>query len=228
VSASAGEIRILDRDREIIREIDRWRVCQGRHIKELVGFSGQRACDRRLRKLVQAGYIRRERILYGVAGIYKVTSKGARLEGLTTATNKIRVEQIRHDIAVLDTAIYFNKVHGVAFKDIRTEIELHRLDGFGIRKHRPDFIFKKNNKTSCVEVELALKSKDRFLNIISTNFMDYDKQIWIVPDLASKIAKTLEKSKTMYPNIDIIELSQIQEIQEKNQIKGNTEENKYE
>jgi len=201
---------VLERDREIIREIDRWRVCQGRHIRELVGFGGQRACDRRLRKLVQAGYIRREKILYGVAGIYGVTSKGAKLEGLGHARRKIRIEQIRHDIAVLDTAIYFNKVRGIAYSEIRTELELHRLDGFGVRKHRPDFVFKKDKKTTCVEIELALKSKNRFENIMGNNFMDYHKQIWIVPDIECKIAKTLQASKIMYSNIEIITLGQIQ------------------
>ena len=44
-------------------------------IKVLAGFDGQRACDRRLRKLIEAGYIKREKILYGVAGIYRNTSK---------------------------------------------------------------------------------------------------------------------------------------------------------
>ena len=70
-----SKIIIVDRDYKIIREIDRWRVCQGRHIKELVEFDGQRACDRRLRKLIEAGYIKREKILYGVAGIYSNTNK---------------------------------------------------------------------------------------------------------------------------------------------------------
>jgi len=81
VSKCVGsELVVLERDRKIIKEIDRWRVCQGRHIRELTGFSGQRACDRRLRKLVQAGYINKQKILYGVAGIYKVTSKGTKSE----------------------------------------------------------------------------------------------------------------------------------------------------
>ena len=209
-----SELVVLDRDRKIIREIDRWRVCQGRHIRELVGFSGQRACDRRLRKLVQAGYISKQKILYGVAGIYKITSKGAKLEGLGNSKNKIRIEQIRHDIAVLDTAIFFHKVREVAYSDIRTELELHRLDGFGMRKHRPDFVFKKDNKTVCVEIELALKSKNRFETIISNNFMDYDRQVWIVPDMECKIAKTLQNNRAMYTNIEIMTLEQIQ---------GNTE-----
>jgi len=210
----SSKLVVLKRDRRIIREIDRWRVCQGRHIRELVGFSGQRACDRRLRKLVQSGYIGREKILYGVAGIYRVTSKGARLEGLGNSKSKIRIEQIRHDIAVLDTAIYLSKAQEIEYKDIRTELELHRIDGFGIRKHRPDFVFKKDGKTICVEVELALKSKNRFENIISNNFMDYDRQIWVVPDLECKIAKTLLNSRTMYPNIQIMAIGQIQETKE--------------
>ena len=96
-----------------MREIDRWRVCQGRHIKELVGFDGQRACDRRLRKLMAAGYIKREKILYGVAGIYRNTARGAKIMGLPNIHRKIRVEQIMHDIAVLDTAIFFNKMHDI-------------------------------------------------------------------------------------------------------------------
>ena len=207
-----GEIRLLDRDRKIISEIDRWRVCQGRHIRELAGFSGQRACDRRLRKLVQAGYVERIKILYGVAGIYRITAKGAKLENrISDRKSKIRIAQIRHDIAVLDTAIYFHKIHTVAYSEITTEIQLHRQDGFGIRKHRPDFIFKKDDKTTCVEIELALKAKQRFENIMKDNFMQYDKQIWVVPDNESKIAKTLEKNKKLYANIEIMELSQIQE-----------------
>jgi len=209
-----SELVVLDRDRKIIREIDRWRVCQGRHIRELAGFSGQRACDRRLRKLVQAGYISKQKILYGVAGVYKVTSKGAKLEGLGNIKRKIRIEQVRHDIAVLDTAIFFHKVREVAYSDIRTELELHRLDGFGMRKHRPDFVFKKDNNTICVEIELALKSKNRFETIMSDNFIDYDKQIWIVPDIECKISRTLQNKKIIYTNIEIMTLDQIQ---------GNTE-----
>ena len=209
-------IRVLDRDRKIIREIDRWRVVQGRHIRELTGFSGQRACDRRLRKLIQAGYLTKTKILYGVAGIYRIASKGAQLEGLAKAISKIRLEQITHDIAVLDTAIYFNKKYGVKFNSMITEIQLHRQDGFGIRKHRPDFVFEKDNKTVCVEIELALKSKNRFENIMKTNFVEYDRQIWIVPSLQSKITKTLENRKIAYPNIEIMELGLIQpEKQEK-------------
>ena len=206
----------MERDKKIIKEIDRWRVVQGRHIKELVGFEGQRACDRRLRKLIEARYIKREKILYGVAGIYKATSNATKIveEKLSGVNRKIRIEQIMHDIAVIDTAIFFKKKEGIKFSDIKTEIELHRQDGFGVRKHRPDFIFQKDGKTICVEIELNLKAKKRFEKNIQDNFINYDHQLWVVPSLDSKIAKILEENKTAYPNIEILELSKIQKWEE--------------
>ena len=208
-------MRVMERDREIIRVIDRWRVVQGKHIKDLVGFDGQRACDRRLRKLIEAGYIKREKILYGIAGIYSNTNKAKKImaESLSGVNRKIRIEQIMHDIAVVETAIYISQKYEIKIKEIKTEIELHRQDGFGVRKHRPDFVFNKNGKTTCVEIELNLKAKNRFENNIINNFENYDKQIWIVTSLENKIARILEENKDKYPDIEIWELGEIQRIE---------------
>ena len=203
-------LELVERDKKIFREIDRWRIVQGRHIRELAGFSGQRACDKRLRKLIEAGYIKRERILYGIAGIYTMVRAVPEIGLLKKQHRKIKVEQITHDIAVLDTAIYFNKMHGVEFSNITTELELHRMDGFGQRKHQPDFIFTQNEKTTCIEVELSLKSKSRFLKNILDNFMTYDVQVWVVPSMRTKIAKTLQENRHKYTNIEILTLEEIE------------------
>ena len=48
-------------------------------------------------------------------------------------------------------------------------------------------------------------------NNIKNNFLDYDKQIWMVPSLESKIARVLKQSKTAYPNIVLLELDEVQE-----------------
>jgi len=47
-----SEIKLTERDEKIIRELDRWRVVQGKHIKHLAGFRGQRAvfCGRAIKK----------------------------------------------------------------------------------------------------------------------------------------------------------------------------------
>jgi len=204
-----GEIRLVERDYQIFKEIERWRVVLGRQIAELVGFTGLRACDQRLRKLIQAGYIERKKVLYGVPSIYSLTNKAKLLASLPMRSEKIRVEQIPHDIAVLDTAIYFHKVKSVLFEDMITEKQLHSLDGFGVRKHRPDFIITRNGKTFCVEVELSLKAKARLEAIIQDNFMQYDYQVWIVPDKVCKIYQILEDSQSKYTNIRILELQEV-------------------
>ena len=87
---------------------------------------------------------------------------------------------------------------------------MHRQDGFSNRKHRPDFVIA-DNKNICIEVEMNLKSKDRFTKNIKDNFMEYDKQIWIVPNNKRKIRDILEESKIIYPNIEICSLDEVQE-----------------
>lgn len=152
-------MRVTKRDELILQEIDRWRACGGRHIRFLAGFSGQRATDRRLRILMDAEYIERKKYLYGVPGIYFLTTKGKSLIQATARPEKVKVEQIVHDMTVLDTAIYFMHKQKLTLDDITTEKQLHQQDGFGVRKHRPDFVFQKDDETNCVEVELTLKAK---------------------------------------------------------------------
>ena len=205
-----SEFRLVDRDYRIFRELERWRVVLGRHIAELIGFTGLRSCDQRLSKLLKAGYLERKKILYGVPSIYSNTSKAKLLIQATARQDKIRVEQIPHDIAVLETAIYFHKLKGVPYEDMTTEKQLHSMDGFGVRKHRPDFIISRDGKSYCVEVELSLKAKARLEGIIQANFMDYDYQIWIVPDKACKIYQILKDNQTQYTNISILELQEVQ------------------
>ncbi|MCM1508777.1 MAG: hypothetical protein NC177_16845 [Ruminococcus flavefaciens] len=204
-----SNVRLVDRDYIILREIERWRVITSKHVCSMCGFTGQRACDRRIKKLIIAEILRRQKIFYGFPSIISLTAKGKLLIGLPNKKEHIRVEQIGHDMSVADTAIYFNRKYKISFSDMTTEKQLHKKDGFGLRKHRPDFIFTAKDKTFCVEVELTLKSKDRFAKNIVSNFTDYDGQFWIVSDRNSKIAQFLLYMKESYPNIKIIELSEV-------------------
>ena len=185
--------------------LDGWRFCLGRHIRALAGFSGQRACDRRLRALIEANYLERRKIIYGVPGLYSLTYKAKMLIGANKRQEKIRLEHIIHDIAVLDTAIYFVKKLIISFEDITTEKQMHSKNGFSMRNHYPDFIFMKDDKTTCVEVELTLKSKEKFEKNIKNNFLTYENQIWIV-GADPRITTFLDDSKMEYPNIEIIEM----------------------
>ncbi len=205
--------RLVERDYLILSEIDRWRVVTGKHICGMTGFTGVRACDRRLHKLYIAGLIERKRVVYGIPAIYKLTPQCKKLLAGTYRKECIRIEQISHDIAVADTAIYFNRKYNIAFSDMVTEKQLHKKDGFGVRTHRPDFIFNIGNDCFCVEIELSMKSKERFSKNIISNFTDYKKQFWIVPSNNSVIADFLYNMNDTYPNIDIIELSEVKKIE---------------
>lgn len=205
--------RLVDRDYLILREIDRWRVITGKHICGMTGFTGLRACDRRLHKLYVAGFIERKKVIYGLPAIYKLTPQAKKLLVGTNKKECVRIEQIAHDMAVADTAIYFNRKYNIAFSDMVTEKQLHKKDGFGVRKHRPDFIFDYKDKCYCVEIELSMKSKDRFSKNIIANFTDYHKQFWIVPDINSSIAVFLSNMNESYPNIKIIELAEVKSIE---------------
>ncbi len=206
-----SNFRLVKRDYLIFNEINRWRVITGKQICVLASFPSLRTCDRRLKKLIENGYITRQKIIYGIPSIYSITHQAKVLIGAPARVEKIRLEQISHDITVLNVAIYFHKIMDISFQDIRTEKQLHSVDGFSNRKHRPDFIYIKDGKTTCVEVELSLKNKDRLEKNIKQDFMNYDFTYWVVTDKENKIAQIIEQNRTIYPNIEILELRQIKE-----------------
>lgn len=201
-----SNFKLVERDFRVFQEVTRWRVVLSRHLKILADFTSQRTCDRRLKTLIEAGFLRRQKYIYGVPYLYFLTRTAQVLIHASTHEPKIRIEQIVHDIAVLDTAIFVHNEKAVPFADMQTEKELHSLDGFSNRRHRPDFVYEQDGKSVCVEVELSLKAKTRLEKNIKENFTNYDSQLWIVPNMHSKISAILEEQSRIYPDIQIIEL----------------------
>ena len=200
-------MRLEERDLLILSLVHRIKFCLGRHIKILAGFSGTRANDRRLKMLIEAGYLSRKKYLYGIPYLYTLTHKGRILLSVNKREDKIRIERVTHDIYVLDTLIYFIAKYNISLKDIESEKELHIKDGFGTRKHQPDFVFTKDNKRYAVEVELNPKAKDRIENNIRDNYLNYDEQIWITKD--NKIFSLIQKFQNDYSNIVILDLGKV-------------------
>ena len=201
-------MELRERDFKVFREVERWRFCLGRHIQHLAGFPSGRTCDRRLRLLISEGYLTRHMVLYGVPNVYQLTRKSKKLIFANQREDKIRLEQIIHDVTVLDIAICFMKSLELSSTDIKTEKQLHQENGFGTREHHPDFIFTKENKTYCVEVELSLKSKARLEKNIKSNFIKYDIQICVIDENKLKLFHILESYKISYPNIEITNIKE--------------------
>ena len=206
-------MELKDRDFKIFKEIERWRFCLGRHIQFLAGFSSGRTCDRRLRMLLTEGFLERKAIVYGVPRVYLLTRKSKTLIYANQRQEQIRLDQIMHDITVLDVAICFIKSFGISPNEIKTDKQLHQADGFGERTHHPDFVFTKDGKTYCVEVELSLKSKTRLEKNIKSNFLKYNVQIWVIDEDNTKLLYTLDEFKTQYPNMEITNIAEVKNVE---------------
>lgn len=197
-------MELTQRDYLILRTVHKFRFCLGRQIMKLAGFNGQRATDRRLRTLVDGSYIKRQKYLYGTPYLYTLTHKGRILISVNKREEKIRVDQIFHDIYVVDAVIFFIAKYSLSLKDIDSEKELHIKDGFGNRKHQPDFVFTTDEKGKkyAVEIELNLKTKGVLEKNIKSNFLNYDGQIWITNN--KKVLEEIQSLKPKYSNIKIL------------------------
>ena len=193
-----------DRDMLILRNIFRWRVVLGRHIKELSGFSGERACERRLKILFDNKLIERQKYLYGVSYVYSLTHKARVLLGLNPNKTRVRLDEMRHDILVLDVVIKLMVTLGLKTTDFVSEKEMQTQKGFGTREHRPDFLYIQNNQKIACEIETSVKPKSKLGKNVKDNFLNYSRQVWFLEQEGDKkITMNLEEFQKSYPNIEI-------------------------
>ena len=203
-------IKITDRDMAIIFMIHKFRFCLGKHIKVLAGFNGLRACDRRLKILLEAGYITRKKYLYGVPYLYTLTHKGKIFIGENKRLETIRIDRIAHDISMIEVAIFYIKKYGLTLNEVISEKELHSKSGFGTRKHAPDLVVKVQGGTYAIEIELNPKEKARMQKNISNNFINYNNQIWFTNN--NKVKSLIEEFQKQYPNLNIVNLEGVRAI----------------
>ena len=203
-------IRITSRDEAVIKAISKFRFCLSRQLKVIAGFSSQRTCDRRIKKLRDVGYIERKYVVYGVPGLYFLTKKATQVFTLELVTSHIRIDQINHTICVIDTAIYFLERYHLTLDDFTTERELKSSAGFEKAKHCPDIIFENEQEKYCIEVELSTKRGAAIEKNIRENYLNFDKQIWVVRRGGKKIRDNLVEYGKKYPNISMIDLEEVQ------------------
>ena len=189
--------------------ITKYRFLISRQIRILCDFSGQRACDRRLHKLIEEGLVERKKYLYGVPSLYFATQKAKRLLSLDFITSTVRIEQIEHDILVVDTAIYFVR-KGIEQDAIISEREIKHSLGFGNNKHTPDFVYLENDLKTCVEIEISVKAKSTLERNIKANYLKFDKQIWVIDKIQKKLVDNLDEFQSVY-DIEIIDIEVVKD-----------------
>ena len=200
----------MERDYLTFEQITKYRFLLSRQIRVLCNFPSVRTVDRRLAILIEAGYIERKYILFGLPPLYFVTSKAKMTFNLDYVTTTARVGLINHQICVVDTAIYFlNKLKAI---NLYTERELKYIKGFSLREHFPDFVLSLDNKKIAVEIELTLKNKATLKKNIESNYINdnYDRQIWVIPKKQIRIINFLEEAQDFYSGVEIIYLEEVQ------------------
>lgn len=124
-------------------------------------------------------------------------------------SNSVRIENIVHDIATVDVAIWLMKSENIDPSCITTERELRHEAGFRTNKHFPDLVFfTKDNKNICVEVELSAKKLTTLEKNIKGNFKGYDEQIWFIPNDKPKIIENVKTVGEKY-NVKIVPLERV-------------------
>lgn len=207
VKMKEKNIRLTDRDMIVFSIIHKFRFCLGRHIKILANFKSARVCDRRLKLLVESGYLSRKRYMYGVPYLYTLTHKGRIFIGVNKRLDKLRIDRILHDITVLETVIYYIKKYKFTLNDIISEKELHIKSGFGGRQHAPDFVLIVQNEKIAIEIELHPKTKTRLENNVDSNFRNYEKQIWFTDN--KKVHSMIEELKEKTPSLSLARLGEV-------------------
>jgi DNA-binding HxlR family transcriptional regulator len=196
-------MNLSEEERQLLYLTGKWHFLLGRHLNGFSKHSSKRTFYRRLKYLLDNGYLNREYLLYRVPPVYTLTHKGRILIGLNKRADKVRLEQLNHDIVVLDTVLYFVSLKNVSMDSITSEKELHSKDGFGTRKHYPDFIIEKSGETYAYEIELSLKSISRIEENVRLNYINYDYQVWVIEKENKKMRETIENVLSTYSGASI-------------------------
>ena len=176
-------MRLTADDLVLIRWINKYkRVTVGQALIFL-GVSKQNVY-RRVKRLVDNGYLVHERIFHGKPGIYYPTHKGVNAAGDLMPPARVNLTDYDHDLKVVDIALHFEKKYGYWKSERELKSDKGISGGFGSKTHIPDGITKINDTLIGIEVELTRKGKDRLKKIFMQHVrsIDYQKVWYFVND----------------------------------------------
>ncbi|MBI1300070.1 MAG: hypothetical protein GC137_00290 [Alphaproteobacteria bacterium] len=192
------------RDAEILKWVNGFGFAT---VDQIKGFMkvGNTAAYVRIKKLVEGGYLARERILHGQARIHKVTKRGVIASGdHILPVQDIRLGTFKHDLALVDLALKLEEETGGQFIPQRQIRHDEGLSGVGQMGHIPDgYLFIDDDKPVAVELELSVKSRARLNSIVQDYGGDLRvKEVWYYTNQKS-VYNALEKATQGYSFIKI-------------------------
>jgi hypothetical protein len=196
-----------ERDAQILRWVNGFGFASADQIRQFMKV-GNTVAYVRIKKLVDAGYLSRERVLHGQARVHKVTKKGVLVSDDGILPLKyINLGTFRHDFKLVDLALMLEQKTGGVFTPDRRIRHDEGLSGVGQLGHIPDgYLHIGDDKPIAIELELSVKSRIRIQNIID----DYGgnlnvKEVWYYTDQMN-VVRAIEKAAHGFSFIKVREL----------------------
>ena len=196
-----------ERDAEILKWINGFGFASAEQIQSFMRV-GKTACYVRLKKLVDGGYLIRERILHGQARIHKLTKKGALACGDAILPLKyVNLGTYRHDFKLIDLALMLERETGGSFQPDRRIRHDEGLSGVGQLGHIADGLLTiGQDKPIAIELELTVKSRARLNSIIQEYGGNLAvKEVWYYTD-NKEVVRALGKASNGYDFIKVKEI----------------------
>jgi hypothetical protein len=193
-----------ERDAKVLQWINGFGFASAEQIQRFMKVKPTAAYVR-LKKLVDNGFLVRERILHGQARIHKITKKGMLASADALAPTKfITLGTFRHDFMLVDLALSLETETGGTFIPDRRIRHNEGLSGKGQSGHVADgYLYVGDDKPIAIELELSVKSRARIVDIINTYGGDLDvKEVWYYTDHKA-VVHALEKAAKGYSFIKI-------------------------
>lgn len=159
----------------------------------------------RIKKLVDNGYLARDRILHGDSRIHMVTKQGCIASGdHIKPINKVNLGTYLHDLNLVDLALRLERKTGGVFQPERQIRHDEGLSGLGKLGHIPDgYLFLGNKKPIAIEFELSVKSRARLNNIIKEYSGNLNvSEVWYYTD-QNQVLNAIQKASEDYPFIKV-------------------------
>ena len=196
-----------ERDAKVLQWINGFGFASADQIQKFMKV-GTTAAYVRIKKLVDGGYLTRERVLHGQARLHKVTKKGMSASADALAPMQyITLGTFRHDLMLVDLALSLETETGGIFTPDRRIRHNEGLSGKGQSGHVADgYLYVGDEKPIAVELELSVKSRARIVDIINTYGGNLGvKEVWYFTDHKA-VVHALQKAAKGYSFIKIRQL----------------------
>lgn len=197
-------MQLTQRDLALFEFINQFGFCETLHLSLRFNLKPKRV-NKVTRRLVEQGYLIKEKDFYGKHALYRLTPKSAQFTALPPLS-KLALGQYKHTKSLIHLYLKLRKHYPDAqWISERTLISEKCADGVGEFGHIPDAILQLNDKHIAIEVELTCKNKKRLAAIVkgyTTNFSV--QEVWYF--CAKEVLSSVKKVAGHLPYIKIHEL----------------------